>query len=88
MHFINTAYRLKINTNLDLSGATSLIIKYTGPFYTSGEWVATADGKIAYFDITDLTIDRTGIYKMQLVAVIDGQTKRTGFISATFEKPL
>ena len=88
MYFILTAYRLKLTTNLDLSGATSLTIKYSGPFYTSGEWTATADGKTAYYDISDTLIDRTGIYKMQLVAVIDGQTKRTNIISATFEKPL
>lgn len=85
MYFINTDYTLRIKTNLNLSAATELVINYTGPFKDPGQWSATADGKDAVYD---LTVTRPGIYKMQLVAVIGGLTRRTGYISATFERPI
>lgn len=86
MFFILTPYRLVLKTNLLLSTATSLVIKYTGPYYESGEWLATADGKDAVFNISETLIDRRGTYKFHLEAEIAGEPKRSSFVSVTFLK--
>lgn len=88
MYFTNTAYRLRIDSNLNLAAATSLVINFTAPYDTPGQWTATPEGKTAYYDIPDTLIDRKGLYKMQLVAVIDGNTRRSNVIGITFETPL
>lgn len=88
MYFILTPYRLVLKTNLTLSAATSIVIKYKGPYYESGEWVATAEGKNAIFEISDTLIDRKGGYKLQVVAEIAGEIKRSTFATAYFAKPL
>lgn len=87
MYFVDTAYRIKIKTNIDLTTASSVVIEYSGPFYTSGEWAATVTGKSAYKDVV-IDPERPGIYRMQLVAVIDGDTRRTDIFSVTFERNL
>lgn len=88
MYFILTQYRLTVRTNIDLSMATELKIIHDDPYYeNNNEWIATADGKNAYFDISDTEIARRGKYNMQLIAVIDGVTRRSrDYFSVTFEK--
>lgn len=89
MRFTETPYNLTIPTNLDLSTATSLILRYTTSKRTSGEWIPTANGFIANFQITDTTVlGSTVVYTLQLIAVIGGVTKRSNFMRLTFEKPL
>lgn len=88
MFFILTPYRLVLKTNLVLTTATSIVIKYKGPYYESGQWTATAELKDAVFEISDTLIDRKGTYKMQVIAVIDGEIKRSTFTSVYFGKSL
>lgn len=88
MYWILTPYRLIVRTNIDLSTASSLTILTDDPIYENQHsWTATADGKNAYFDISETEIERKGTYKMQLIAVIDGVTRRSNnYFSVTFEK--
>lgn len=90
MYFILTKYRLIVRTNIDLSTASSLKILTDDPYYeNTHEWTAMASGKNAYFDISETEIERRGTYKMQLIAVIDGVTRRSrDYFSVTFEKSI
>lgn len=82
--FINTPYRLVIRTNIDLSSATSITVKYNGPYYEAGEWPATAEVKNAIVNINDTLIDRRGTYKIQVITEIDGDINRSSFASINF----
>ena len=90
MYFILTPYKLVVKTNIVLTAATELTIVREDPFYDNPQqWTATANGKNAEFDISETEISRRGTYKMQLVAVIDGLTRRSSnFFSVTFEIPI
>ena len=88
MFFILTPYTLTVQTNLDLSTATSLVINYRGSYREAGSWIPTASGNNAVLNISDTLIDRRGTYRIQLEATIGGLLRRSSFASITFEKPL
>jgi hypothetical protein len=87
-YFINTPYRLIIKTNFTLTDATSLVIEYRGPGSVTGNWTAKPDVTDAYFDIGSSTVTKAGTYKLQIVAEVDGVTRRSGIVQAVFATPL
>lgn len=88
MFFTHTSYRIIIKTNLDLTTASSLTIEYRGPDGVTGNWTAKADLKSAFYDTTTSSITEPGLYKFQLVAVINGNTRRGDIVQESFATPL
>lgn len=86
MFYILTPYKLTLRTNLDLSTATSLIIKYIAPYRQTGQWTAAAEGNNATFDIGSSTIDKHGSYKVRVEAVIDGLLRRSSDATIYFQR--
>ena len=57
-----TALRIELDTNIDLSDASSALIKYKKPSGTTGSFTATITGEKVYYDIvssSDLDEDGT-----------------------------
>jgi hypothetical protein len=89
MFFINTPYTLTFKGNLDLTDADSITIYHDDPIYNNtSQWSATAVNKNIYFSISETDINRRGTYTFQVVAVIGGLTRRTGYARITFEKSI
>lgn len=71
------ALELILDTNIDLSGASGLKIKYTKPDGTSGSWTGTLSGttyiKKAFIDDAD-ELDQAGIWTFWTAATMaDGR---------------
>ena len=64
--YINTeGILIKVETGIDLSGATKVSLKVRKPSGTEVEWIGTADGtKITYITQTG-DLDEAGLYKIQ-----------------------
>ena len=64
-----TALNIVLDTGMDLSTATSALIKYLKPDKTEGSWAATVDspataGKISYEIASASDLDQSGGWKM------------------------
>lgn len=60
-----TALRLQLNTSIDLSDATSAVIKYIKPDGTTGSWTATISSAvqgIIVYDIQSNDLSQEGDY--------------------------
>ena len=58
-----SSLRIRLTTNVDITGASTLQIKYTKPSGTSSYWTATegtASTGIIYYDIVSTEIDEAG----------------------------
>ena len=64
--FINQSkLRLQLTTGVDITGATSLLIKYKDPDGTEGSFTATSsddDNGVIYYDFTDGELDTRGVW--------------------------
>lgn len=76
MYFILTSYKLRFKTNITLAAATTLELHVSSPYFDDQVWTATPDGKDAIYDIPSTLIERTGRYRVRLIAIIDGLTRR------------
>lgn len=75
--FKDQDYRLEMATNIVLSSASTLNIRYEKPDETTGELSATVGGtgnQSALADITAAINDLTGNWEFQLEVVIGGKT--------------
>ena len=55
--------RIQLTTNVDITGATELLIKYKKPDGTTGSWTATSSDDtngVIYYDLTDDELDQKG----------------------------
>ena len=70
-----TLFDLILDTNVDVSTATTTDIKYTKPDGTTGTWTGAAyeTTKIKYEVQTD-DLDDVGIWKFQTIVTIGGRT--------------
>ena len=62
-----TSLRVKLTTNVDITGATALKIKYRKPSGDTGEWTATSEDNstgIIYYDIQAGDINESGNWVM------------------------
>jgi len=62
--FVNQSkLRIQLTTNVDIAGATSLLIKYKKPSGTAGQFVATSSDDtngVIYYDLTNEELDTPG----------------------------
>ena len=60
--------RLKVDTGVDITGATTRLIKYKKPDATAGQFIATADtpttAGIIYYDFVNTELDQEGVWTM------------------------
>lgn len=69
--FVNDTPRITIDTNIDLSGYSTLLIKYKKPDGTTGCWTATicpTDNNCMYYDIALGELDQEGHWLVQGIA--------------------
>ena len=64
--FVNQSkLRLQLTTGVDITDATSLLIKYKKPDGTAGSWTATSsddDTGVIYYDFTDGELSASGVW--------------------------
>jgi len=62
--FVNQSkLRIQLTTNVDITEATSLLIKYEKPDGTTGSWVANSSDDtngVIYYDLTDGELSTNG----------------------------
>lgn len=94
LKYINQSHEIRIQTDKDLTTATSKKINYTKPDTTTGQWTATLEnGNELVYKTTDpggvWEISLSGEWKFQAEVVIGGLTWRSeNIIKQTFLIPL
>jgi len=69
--FVGDTIRIILQTGIDLTGYTTLWIKYKKPDLSTGHWVATKDGTEdtwMYYDTLETDLDMPGIWTIQAYA--------------------
>jgi len=69
--FVNSTVRIRLFTDLDVSGYTTLLIKYRKPDRTVGCWDATldpADNEYIYYNTVIGDLDQAGTWLLQAAA--------------------
>lgn len=62
-----SSLRIQLTTNVDITGATSTLIKYKKPSGSTGSWIASIEAAgdgIIYYDLTGTELDETGTWTL------------------------
>jgi hypothetical protein len=79
---------ITLDTNVDLSTATSPLIMYRKPDGTKGVWSATITGQNLSYNLTDSDIDVAGRWAFQAFVLIAGESVFGSFAYYDFKQPL
>ena len=89
--FTGTNIRIRLRTFLDLSGATSLKIRYKPPSGQSGEWSATLDpddNQFMYYDTSQADLDVAGMWNFQPVAEFGANINKGRIVQTYVNNPI
>ena len=67
--FVGDTVKISLDTNVDLTAATALLIKYKKPDATTGSWTPILDGTYGVqFNTITSTLDQRGTWTLQAYA--------------------
>lgn len=76
---------VRLDTAIDLTGATVTRVLYKKPSGEKGFWAATVDGQDLVYAVQVGDIDEAGIWSFQSYAEIDGRVALGAIITQVFE---
>lgn len=72
--YLNQSYiTIQMDTDVDVSTATSSKINYTKPGGTTGSWTASVNGQNIEYEVQPGDLDETGVWLFQGEATIGGR---------------
>lgn len=78
---------LVLDTNIDLSSATSKFIHYEKPSGTDGSWTGVLEGTTSIrYSVQPGDIDEVGTWRFQTVVVIGGRTGYGDIVKLKFKE--
>lgn len=80
---------IKLDTKIDLSGASYVGIDYKKPDgISTGSWEGTAEGTQVVYEVVSGDLNQVGVYTLQAKTVIDAKTAKGEIVQLTVSKPL
>jgi hypothetical protein len=77
---------IRLNTDLDLAGASVTKILVLRPDRSKVEWLASADGRSLMYDVAPGDIDQTGLWQFQAYVEFGGRKGFGKIVSRHFLK--
>jgi len=75
--YVNSPFRLMLETGVNLSTITNPKIIYKKPDGTQGEWTASKVGTFLYYDISCTDLNISGDWEFQSSVLLSGKTCQT-----------
>lgn len=79
---------LRLDTKIDLTGATYAGIDYRKPGGTTGSWEGAAEGTVVVYEVQAGDLSEVGEWQLQAKTVIDGKTAKGEIQKLSIVKPL
>jgi hypothetical protein len=87
-YFINQIIEIRLDTEIDLTGATLPKILYTKPTGVNGFWTATIQGTELVHTTNATDIDIPGTWRLQSFVTKNGGSEFGAIVFETFKRPL